>query len=380
MKDQRKSDEKFMTRALELAAKGIGTTTPNPMVGAVIVKDGRIIGEGYHKRAGEPHAEVNALDSICEPDTAEGATIYVTLEPCSHHGRTPPCADRIIKEKLARVVVATTDPNPKVAGRGIERIRMAGIQVDVGLMAVESEKLNEIFNKYIVTKKPFVVFKAAMSLDGKIATASGESRWISCEESRNETHRLRHRLTGVMVGIGTVLADDPMLNCRIPETKQPIRIVADSRLRMPMEAKLVKSAKEFPLIIVTTENADAKKRELLEASGAKVISVASAENENGKVDMQAMMRELGRCGIDSILLEGGGTLAENALRAGIIDKVMFYLAPKIIGGESAKTPVEGEGILPLDCALKIRDMEITQVGCDIRITGYLREVKRCLPE
>ena len=367
--EQKKIDEMYMERALELAAKGRGTTTPNPMVGAVIVKNGRIIGEGYHIRAGEGHAEVNAVKNAVEDVT--GATMYVTLEPCSHYGKTPPCADKIVEKKIGRVVVGALDPNPLVAGRGIEKIRNAGIPVITGVLAERSIALNEVFMKYIVTKRPFVLLKAAMSLDGKIATAEGESQWISCETSREEVHRLRHELTGIMAGIGTVLADDPMLNCRIPGGKQPVRIIVDSHLSIPEESKLVCSAKEFPLVVAAVENSDAAKKERLAEQGVKVIEVSA--DDAGHVDLNILMDCLGEMKIDSILLEGGGRLAEGALKAGLVDKVQFYIAPMLIGGESAKTPVEGRGIAALSEAWHISNWKAEVIGDDIKITGYIKE-------
>ena len=367
--EQKKIDEMYMERALALAAKGRGTTTPNPMVGAVIVKDGRIIGEGYHIRAGEGHAEVNAFKNATEDVT--GATMYVTLEPCSHYGKTPPCADKIVEKKIGRVVVGALDPNPLVAGRGIGKIRNAGIPVITGILAEKSAALNEVFMTYIVTKRPFVVLKAAMSLDGKIATAEGESQWISSEASREEVHRLRHELTGIMAGIGTVLADDPMLNCRIPGGKQPIRIIVDSHLQIPENSKLVSSAKEYPLIVATVENSDAVKKERLEACGAQIVEVPA--DPDGHVDLNILMERLGEMKIDSILLEGGGRLAEGALQAGIVDKVQFYIAPMLIGGENAKTPVEGRGISALSKAWHISDWKAETIGNDIKITGYIKE-------
>ena len=367
--EQKKIDEMYMERALALAARGRGTTTPNPMVGAVIVKDGRIIGEGYHIRAGEGHAEVNAFKNAAEDLT--GATMYVTLEPCSHYGKTPPCADKIVEKKIGRVVVGALDPNPLVAGRGIEKIRNAGIPVVTGVLAEESIALNEVFMKYIVTKRPFVVLKAAMSLDGKIATADGESQWISCETSREEVHRLRHELTGIMAGIGTVLADDPMLNCRIPGGKQPVRIIVDSHLSIPENSKLAASAKEFPLVVASVEKSDASKKARLEVMGAKVIEIPA--NQDGHVDLNALMERLGEMKIDSILLEGGGRLAEGALKAGIVDKVQFYIAPVLIGGEGAKTPVEGRGIETLSQAWHISDWKAETIGDDLKIIGYIKE-------
>lgn len=367
--EQKKIDEMYMERALALAARGRGTTTPNPMVGAVIVKDGRIIGEGYHIRAGEGHAEVNAFKNAAEDVT--GATMYVTLEPCSHYGKTPPCADKIVEKKIGQVVVGALDPNPLVAGRGIEKIRNAGIPVVTGVLAEESIALNEVFMKYIVTKRPFVVLKAAMSLDGKIATADGESQWISCETSREEVHRLRHELTGIMAGIGTVLADDPMLNCRIPGGKQPVRIIVDSHLSIPENSKLAASAKEFPLVVASVEKSDASKKARLEVMGAKVIEIPA--NQDGHVDLNALMERLGEMKIDSILLEGGGRLAEGALKAGIVDKVQFYIAPVLIGGEGAKTPVEGRGIETLSQAWHISDWKAETIGDDLKIIGYIKE-------
>lgn len=370
--EQRKIDEMYMERALALAARGRGTTTPNPMVGAVIVKDGRVIGEGYHIRAGEGHAEVNAFRNAEENgEDVTGATMYVTLEPCSHYGKTPPCADKIVEKGIGRVVVGALDPNPLVAGRGIEKIRSAGIPAATGILAEKSIALNEVFMKYIVTKRPFVVLKAAMSLDGKIATADGESQWISCETSREEVQRLRHELTGIMVGIGTVLADDPMLNCRIPGGKQPVRIVVDSRLMIPEDSRLVSSAGEYPLIVAALKNCNEEKKQRLEACGVQVLEVGA--NPEGHVDLNILMDCLGAMQIDSILLEGGGRLTEGALQAGIVDKVQFYIAPMLIGGEGAKTPVEGRGIHVLSNAWHISDWKAETIGDDIKITGYIRE-------
>ncbi len=366
--EQRMIDEGYMRHALALAAKGRGTTTPNPMVGAVVVKDGRIIGEGYHIRAGEGHAEVNAFKNCTEDP--EGATIYVTLEPCSHYGKTPPCADLVVSKKVARCVVAAMDPNPLVAGRGVKKIQDAGIEVITGVLADESVKLNEVFMKFIVTNKPFVLFKAAMSLDGKIATATGESQWISCEASREEVHRLRHAYTGIMAGIGTVLADDPMLNCRMEGAKQPVRIIVDSRLRIPMSSKLVQTAKAYPLVIACLEDPDEDKKKALTEAGARVLETPA--NAEGHVDLLALMEMLGLMKIDSILLEGGGILADSAFRAGIIDKVQIYIAPMIIGGESAKTPVEGIGIAALADSLKLTDVAVEMSGCDVKVTGSVK--------
>lgn len=364
-----KKDIFYMERALELAAKGRGMTAPNPMVGAVIVKEGRIIAEGYHMRAGEAHAEVNAFNNALE-DVA-GATIYVTLEPCAHYGKTPPCADKIIEKKIGRVVVGALDPNPLVAGKGIQKIRDAGIPVTTGVLADKSVKLNEVFMKYIVTRQPFVLFKTAMSLDGKIATARGESQWISCESSRAEVQHLRHEMTGIMAGIGTVLADDPMLNCRLDGSSQPVRIIVDSHLTIPEDSNLVKTAREYPLIVAAVCGADSGKKDVLEKAGAKVLEIP--EDMEGHVDLKILMAKLGEEGIDSILLEGGGRLAEGAFQAGIVDKVQFYIAPVVIGGSKAKTPVEGRGIEHLCQAWKIFGWQAEIVGNDLKITGYMQK-------
>lgn len=357
----------YMKMALEEAVKGIGYTNPNPMVGAVIVKDGKIVAKGYHHCCGQGHAEVEAFRAAGDADVT-GATIYVTLEPCSHYGKTPPCADLIVSKKVGRVVVAALDPNPLVAGRGIQRIRDAGIEVETGVLAEESCQLNEIFMTYITRKEPFVLYKSAMSLDGKIAAPNGESQWISCEESREQVQKLRNQYMAIMVGIGTVLADDPMLTCRIPGGKDPIRIVVDSSLRIPVESRLVQSAVDVPLIIACHENASEEKAAALTAKGARILR---AGLPNGRVDLKALVRILGQEGIDSILLEGGGTLAFAAFEAGIIDKVQVYIAPKVIGGTTSMTPLGGPGIAHLQDAWALRDLSTQKVGEDICLTGYV---------
>ena len=364
--DQRETDIYYMRMALEEARKGRGFTNPNPMVGAVIVKDGQIIAKGYHHCCGQGHAEVEAFKAAGDRDVT-GATIYVTLEPCSHYGKTPPCADLIIRKKVARVVIAAMDPNPLVAGRGAERIRAAGIEVVSGVLAEESIRLNEIFMKYIVKKEPFVLYKSAMSLDGKTAAPNGESQWISCEESRRAVHELRHQYMGIMVGSETVLKDDPMLTCRIPGGKDPVRIVCDSRLRIPMDCKLVQTAKEIPLIVACSETASMKKMSQLQEAGVQVIPM---ECEGDHIDLRQLMQQLGASGIDSILLEGGATLACSAFESGIVDKVQFYVAPMLIGGASSRTALGGSGIAHLADAWKLRDMQVTRSGDDLCITAY----------
>lgn len=361
-------DIKYMERALELAGKGRGFTSPNPMVGAVIVKDGKVIGEGYHEKVGEAHAEVNAIRSATE--SVEGATMYVTLEPCSHYGKTPPCSNLIIEKKLKKVVVAATDPNPLVSGRGLERLRKAGIEVIEGVLEEKSNQLNEIFNQYITTRMPFVLMKYAMSLDGKIATATGESKWISSEQSREHAHQLRGYLSGIMVGIGTVLKDDPLLTCRIPGYTHPTRIVLDSELRIPLESNVLMNQDEAPTLVITTEHASMSMRNEIEKLGVDVLIVPE---HNGKVDLKKALALLGEKGIDSILLEGGGTLNAAALEAGIVNKVNIYIAPKIIGGANAISPIMGRGVETMKDAFAITSMQVTQLNEDIFIEGYIME-------
>lgn len=366
--DINEKDMAYMRLALAEAALGRGYTNPNPMVGAVIVRDDKIIARGYHHCCGQGHAEVEAFRAAGDIDVS-GATMYVTLEPCAHYGKTPPCADLIVSKKLARVVVGALDPNPLVAGRGIEKLRKAGIEVKTGVLADESIRLNEIFMKYIVGKEPFVLYKSAMSLDGKIATADGESQWISCENSRREVHELRHAYMAIMVGSETVLADDPMLNCRLVEGKDPIRVVVDSGLRIPLEARLVKTARDIRTIVACTSQASEEKKERLTAAGVEVLTV---DEKNGHVDLKALTVMLGQMQIDSILLEGGATLAYAAFEAGIIDKVQMYIAPKIIGGRTSKTPVGGTGIARLQEAWQLTGMTAETIGEDIRISGYVQ--------
>lgn len=357
-------DEKYMKLALELAYKGKCFTSPNPMVGAVIVKDGRIIGQGYHEICGGNHAEINAIESATE--SVEGATIYVTLEPCSHHGKTPPCAQRIVKERFSKVVIAAMDPNPLVAGRGVSILKEAGIEVLTGLMEEESIVMNEVFMKYITTKLPFVLMKAAMSMDGKIATSIGESKWISSEDSRNEVQELRKYMTGIMVGIGTVLADNPELTCRLPGGKNPVRIIVDSNLRIPLDSKVLMCQNEAKTIIATTITDEVKIKRISDF-GVEVISIP---RKDGRVNLKLLMEELGKRQIDSILLEGGGTLNFSAIQDDIVDKVIFYMAPLIIGGNEAKSPVGGQGFEQLKDALRIEKLTVSQIGNDIRIEGY----------
>ncbi|WP_420534890.1 bifunctional diaminohydroxyphosphoribosylaminopyrimidine deaminase/5-amino-6-(5-phosphoribosylamino)uracil reductase RibD [Allisonella histaminiformans] len=363
-------DRKYMARALQLALRGAGHTRPNPMVGAVLVKDGRIIGEGWHKQYGGPHAEVNAFASATE--NPEGATLYVSLEPCSHYGKTPPCADLIIRKKVARVVAALEDPNPLVSGRGFRKLRANGIRVTVGVLAEEARHINDVFLTYVTRKRPFVLYKAAMSLDGKIACHTGESQWISSEKSREEVQRLRGILSGIMVGAGTVIADNPRLTCRMEEYENPARIIVDGKLRVPLESRIFHEPGRN--IILTTSEASLEKKKALENLGVEMIEADS--EEPGKVDLKSAMLALGIKGIDGILLEGGPTLAASALEAGIIDAVRFYIAQKIIGGREAPSPFAGTGAAHMNEVVPLTDAVYGTSGDDLWIQAYIQREKK----
>lgn len=374
------AEEQFMKRAIELAKQGVGWTAPNPLVGAVVVKNGRVIGEGYHRKYGELHAERNAL-AACSEDPA-GATLYVTLEPCCHYGKTPPCTEIIIEKKIAKVVIGSRDPNPKVAGKGARILREHGIEVVEDYMREACDALNPVFFHYITTKTPYVVLKFAMTLDGKIATRTGASKWITGEAARNHVHQLRGRYAGILAGIGTVLEDDPMLNCRIDGAHQPLRIILDSHLRIPMGSRLVRSAKEYPLLIVCNESTRDREEgtnriQKLEEVGAKVWTLPE---KNGHPDLNVLMQRLGEEKIDSVLIEGGGTVNEAALKAHIVHHVYAYIAPKIFGGEDAKTPVEGSGIRqPQECA-NLRLAKITVLLNDMLLEYDVEGETECSPE
>ena len=362
-----------MSRALELAKKGEGYTSPNPLVGAVIVKDNKIIGEGYHEIYGGPHAEINAFKNAKEDVVV--ATMYVTLEPCSHYGKTPPCAKAIVEKGISKVVLAMEDPNPIVAGNGIKILRDNGIEVISGVLEDEARKINEIFIKYISTKKPFVILKTAMTLDGKIASVSGNSKWITNEESRKYVHSLRHRVSGIMVGIGTVLADNPSLTTRLDDRDglDPIRIIVDSKGRIPLDSKVLNVNSNSKTIIATTENAPKEKLDDIRKKNGEVIICPV---KNGGVDLGYLMKALGEMSIDSILLEGGSTLNYSALNEGIVDKVISFIASKIIGGKNAKTPVGGKGINLMKDALILENINILRFNEDIMIEGYLRKEEK----
>ena len=360
------TDEKFMREALRIARNAEGCTSPNPLVGAVIVKDGKIIAEGWHRQAGTPHAEIHALNMA--GDLSRGATLYVTLEPCSHFGRTPPCTQAIINAGISRVVAAMSDPNPKVAGHGFELLRAAGIAVEVGLLEAEARRLNEVFLKWITRRLPFVTMKFACTLDGKIATVAGESQWISSEESRRFTHHLRDINDAILVGVGTVLADNPSLTTRLVEGKNPVRVIVDSNARTPLESKVV-ADKSARTIVAVTANAPPDKVRALKLRGVEVITAGNFE----RVDLTALMHALAEREITSVLVEGGGTIHFSMLRARLVDKVLAFIAPKLIGGSRALSAVGGEGFAKLSDAVELNDITTTTLGADILISGYVKE-------
>ncbi|KUK12985.1 MAG: Riboflavin biosynthesis protein RibD [Moorella sp. 60_41] len=355
-----------MRRALELARKGLGRTSPNPAVGAVVVRDGEIVGEGYHERAGTPHAEAHALREA--RDRARGSTLYVTLEPCCHHGKTPPCTEAIIGAGIKKVVAAMVDPNPKVAGRGLRRLQEAGVEVEVGLLEKEARRLNEAFIKYITTGLPWVTLKMALTLDGKIATRTGAARWITCEESRRRVHELRNTYDAVLVGIGTVLADDPQLTARLPGGRDPVRVILDSRLRLPLDARLVNVKSGAPTVVATTEEAPRERREELVRAGIEVMTLPA---EEGRVSWPALLEGLARRRIISVLIEGGAEVNGSALAHGVVDRVIAFIAPKLFGGREAPGAVGGLGVARPEEAWKLEEVEVEPSGEDIMVTGLI---------
>lgn len=363
-------DEKFMARALELAVKATGKTSPNPLVGCVIVKDEQIVGEGYHLKAGTPHAEVHALSAAGEQ--SRHATAYVTLEPCSHFGRTPPCAEALIRAGIKRVVVAMEDPNPLVSGRGVARLREEGIQVDVGLMFHEASLMNEVFVKVITTGLPFVVYKTAMTLDGKIATETGDSRWVSTEVSRRYVHQLRDRYDVILAGSETVLQDDPALTCRLPNGQDPVRLIIDGKLRIDENAQVLSSSAHSPCVIATTQAASLEKLERLKhLSGVEVWQYDTPRH----VPLEKLLRDLVRRGWTSVLLEGGGGLAGTLIQAQHVDKIEFFIAPKLVGG-NGPSPLSGLHIKWMAEAIPLQDLHIDMYSGDLHITGYLPKDQR----
>lgn len=370
--------ERYMKRAIDIAKTAEGRTSPNPMVGCVVVKDGRIISEACHEKYGEFHAERNAL-TRCTEDTS-GAELYVTLEPCCHFGKTPPCTDIIIEKGISRVYVGSLDRNPLVAGHGIEILRQHGIGVQTGILEEECIKMNEIFFHFITEHTPFTALKYAMTLDGKIASYTGDSKWITNEASRNHVHELRRKYAGIMVGIQTVLCDNPMLNCRIDKGVDPVRIILDSALRIPMESNIVKTADRIRTIVAYSSPNDSdmnnpagteliKKKEALESQGIEVIGTCGSRY----VDLKQLMKKLGEMKIDSVLIEGGARVNASALEAGIVNKIYAYMAPKIIMGEGASSPIGGKGIELMSNAIRLKDINVTMMnGGDVLMEGYVK--------
>ncbi|MBT2730959.1 bifunctional diaminohydroxyphosphoribosylaminopyrimidine deaminase/5-amino-6-(5-phosphoribosylamino)uracil reductase RibD [Bacillus sp. ISL-75] len=355
--------EFYMELALKNASAMKGQTDPNPLVGAVIVNDNRVVGIGAHLKAGEPHAEIHALRMAGE--AAKGGTIYVTLEPCSHYGRTGPCAVAIVEAGIKRVVIATLDPNPVVSGNGVKILKDAGIEVIIGVHQEESQKMNEVFNKFIVEKKPFVTLKSGITLDGKIATYASNSKWITSEQSRHDVHLLRNENMAILVGVNTVIKDNPELTARIPNGRNPIRVILDSTLKIPLDSKVV-TDKLAETWIFTCQKYDQDKEKTLKSLGMKVFPTNGVE----KVDPKDVMEILGEHLISSVLIEGGGTINASFLENKCIDKVILYFAPKLIGGKDAPTFLEGAGIEKMSDAVDLVDTSIIKIGKDFKFIGY----------
>lgn len=361
----KRMDEKWMKRALDLARRGEGWTSPNPMVGAVIVKDGRVVGEGFHQKAGTPHAEVHALNAAQEK--AKGAFVYVNLEPCCHQGRTPPCTDALIQAGVAKVVVAMEDPNPQIAGRGIKRLREAGIEVVTGVLAQEAGQLNEVFIKGMTSQKIFVAMKSAVTLDGKTASRSGSSKWITGEEAREFAHRLRHRYDAILVGIGTVLADNPRLTTRIPGLKNPLRVVLDASLRISTEANLL-DTQTGPTLVFTCMSLDGcPKAERIREKGVELIQ---CPGDAGKVELERVLKVLWQKGVTSLLVEGGGSIHGAFFDQQLVDKIYLFAAPKLVGGHLAPGMIGGVGMQEMKEAVPVEDLTVERIGKDFLFIGY----------
>ncbi len=415
-----RTPEDYMQMVLELARRGEGKVSPNPMVGCVVVKEGRVIATGYHEAYGGYHAERNALLHCTEDPT--GAELYVNLEPCCHYGKTPPCTEIILEKKIKKVYVGCLDSNPKVSGKGIEILREHGVSVETGILEQECRALNEVFFHYMEQKMPFVAMKYAMTLDGKIACETGDSKWVTEAETRGYVQRLRNRYRGIMAGIGTVLADDPMLNCRLKGGRNPVRIICDARLRIPWDSQIVATAKEIETIIVWNYQAaeqfysmdkdaehpkEEKQRQehtketqrrdhkayqripdrltetmvYLENKGITLLeNPLKSGTTVPQLDLKVLFAQLAARGIDSILLEGGGTLNASALRQNLVQRVYAFIAPKLVAGANAKTPVEGEGISYMKDAVKLEHIQVSLFGVDICVSGRVGEENTCLPE
>lgn len=359
------TDEDYMRSALKLAEEGIGRVNPNPLVGALLVKRGLVIGEGYHRGFGERHAEVDALLSCSE--SPRGATLYVTLEPCCHLGKTPPCTDAILESGVTRVVIGSRDPNPLVSGKGLGILQEHGVEITEGVLKEECDRMNRVFLHFIRKKTPYVVMKYAMTMDGKIAASSGKSKWITGEPARVRVHEDRGRYSAIMVGVGTILADDPLLTCRVSNGVNPIRIVCDSSLRTPLAARVVATTDQARTIIATCRD-DSEGHLPYQRAGCEVLVVRPRE---GRVDLRALMEELGIRSVDSVLLEGGGALNWSALEAGIVNVVQVYVAPKLFGGAISKSPIEGAGVLCPSEAYQLSPPVVSVFGEDILLESEL---------
>lgn len=366
------TDERCMARALELAARGDWRTQPNPKVGAVIARDGEVVAEAWHQKSGGPHAEALALRELsAKGGSAKGATVYVTLEPCAPWAgkRTPPCADALVAAGVTRVVVAQLDPHPGVAGKSVEKLRAAGLLVETGLLERAARRLNGPWNKWLAKESPYVTAKWAMSLDGKIAARTGDARWISGPESRRRAHALRGEVDAVLVGIGTVLADDPLLTRRDAEGKDPLRVVIDSRCRLPLDSALVETARDRPVLVATTDAAPAEARHALEKRG---VEVAVLPGQAGRLDVDALMASLAQRDVRHLLVEGGGVVLGGLFEKGLVDRVVVFLAPKLIGGDGAPSPLRGAGVDAVSGAWPVEALTAEPSGDDVMLTGHLR--------
>ena len=361
-------DQKFMQMALDLAIKGQGYTSPNPLVGAVVVKDGKVVGTGYHQIIGGPHAEVNAIDAA--GDLANGSTLYVTLEPCNHTGRTPPCTRKILAAGVRRVVVAMRDPNLEVAGGGAEFLKQQGIQVTTGVCEAQAKKQNEAFIKYARTGRPFVIVKCAATLDGQLATRTGDSKWVTGEQARQFVHGLRHAVDAIMVGINTVRADNPSLTTRLADRqgKDPVRIILDTHLSILPDAKVLQQKSDSKTILVAGKAVARDKKTAIEQTGARVIAIRL---KDGRIDLQALMDQLGTLDITSLLIEGGSQVLASAFGSSIVDKVFFFYAPKILGGNDGVPICSGAGAALMSQSIAVSDISVHRLGDDVLIEGYL---------
>jgi diaminohydroxyphosphoribosylaminopyrimidine deaminase/5-amino-6-(5-phosphoribosylamino)uracil reductase len=363
-------DVAYMTMALAQAEQGVGYTSPNPMVGAVVVKDDRVVGRGYHKAAGSAHAEVNAIDDAGEK--ARGATLYVTLEPCNHTGRTPPCTEKIISAGIRRVVVAMADPNPGVAGGGNEYLASRGIEIKCGVLEEAARRLNESFIKHVVTGLPFVTLKCAATLDGRLATSTGDAKWITGPRSRQFVHQVRHEVDAIMVGLGTVIADDPQLTTRLDDKtgRNPKRIILDTRLAIPDTAKVLRPVADSDTIIVVGPGVSTEKKALLTRKGAAILEMPLKQ---GRIDLAPLMKRLGELNITSLLVEGGGRVLASALADGIADKILFFYAPKILGGDDGVPICRGIGAPQISDAVSITNIRVHRFDDDVMIEGYIKQ-------